>query len=128
MSNRHTNFSGIFQIFEHDKPDKTGTILKKLGEICFTICFVAYIPVILINNDYSPISSALMWIVAPTFLGGFIFFIATGIHYMRREKGFSKFLASKNYVLKYTFLLLFFPAIIIVLIALIFLLINTLVA
>lgn len=114
MSNRLLNYSGIFKWFEYNKPDKTGTVLTKLGKICFTLSFIGAVLTSVfrgIFGDSLQIDIAVgLWGIG--FLVGVFMFIATGIHYFGHEKSKANFLSSTVHVLKNTFLYLFLPSII----------------
>jgi hypothetical protein len=110
------NDAAIFTIFSHDQPDRTGSILQKIGIVSFSTTFfatmLAYVLEHRIGKD-SLIFNVLAWAAAVGWIVGIFAFVATGTHYAGKAKGERNFLSSSVYVLGRTFLYVLLPSIII---------------
>ena len=125
MASRLGKYSGIFSYFSGGKPDRTGSILEKIGVFGFATFLLSVF--ILRWEPRNVKDSGLLFDFATwsAFLGygtGILMFIAVGIHYTGRELGRKNFFASAVYAIGKVFLYLLLPTALIVMLLMIWLL------
>jgi hypothetical protein len=108
------NSAGIFRLFDHDKPDKPGKILKFTGVVSFTAAFIAEAIIQVWDKPYqqkSALYEVIVWTGIASWVTGIFTFVALGIHYTGKEKG-RNFFESTLHTLWKTFLYVLLPSIV----------------